>query len=250
MIDLGDFKLYARIKGEGSPTVIFENALGGTANFIEPIQEKLSEFTKVVIYDRAGGGKSEKSPHSRTSSQMAKELHLLLEKGKITPPYILVGSSYGAFIVRTFTHLYPEEVVGMVLEEPVHEDLLPEMKKIRTEEQWQEYIGVMNQMAAMAPEGPKQEWAQYFPNSDFVREINFPNDIPITIFTSTRYGEQEQQMSYLQEDINKKLELHKQWMIGKPNMEHITTEKSGHNILQYESELVIDAITNIINKAR
>jgi len=248
--DLGEFKLHAIIKGEGSPAVIFENALGGTANYWDPIQNELSTFAQIVAYDRAGNGKSEMSPYTRTNSQMAKELHVLLTKLEIPTPYILVGSSYGAFVVRTFTYLYPEDVSGMVLIEPVHEDLLPEMKKSRTEKEWKEYIGVMDQMAVKATEGSKQEWFQYFNNSDYIRGIEFPDDIPIYVLTSTRFSEREKQMMYREEDIIKKYELHREWIKDKENITHITTEKSGHNIASGEPELIINSIINLINKIK
>jgi len=250
MTDLGEFKLHAIIKGEGSPVVIFENALGGTANYWDPIQNELSAFARIVAYDRAGNGKSEMSSYTRTNSQMAKELHMLLTKLEIPPPYILVGSSYGAFVVRTFAYLYPEDVSGIVLIEPVHEDLLPEMKKSRTEKEWKDYIGVMDKMAEKAPEGSKQEWFQYFNNSDSVRGIEFPCDIPIYVLTSTRFSESEKQMMYREEDIIKKYELHREWIKDKENITHITTEKSGHDIASREPELIINSIINLIHKIK
>lgn len=250
MVDLEKFKLYSIVKGEGSPAVVFENAMGGSANFWDPIQDELSGLARVIAYDRAGNGKSEMSPYARTNSQMAKELHMLLAKLEVAPPYILVGSSYGAFIVRTFAHIYPEDVSGMVLVDPVHEDLLPEMQKSRTEEDWKEYIGVMDQMADQAPEGPRKEWLQFLSNSDSVRGIEFPGDIPIYILTSTRFSDREKQMMYREEDIKKKYELHKKWLNGKQNIKHITTDKSGHNIAYREPELIIDSVIEILERLK
>lgn len=93
IVDLEEFKLYTIIKGEGSPTIIFENALGGTASFWDPIQTKLSELTKVLTYDRAGIGKSKISSHPRTSTQMANELHKQWTIGKSNIEHITTNKS-------------------------------------------------------------------------------------------------------------------------------------------------------------
>jgi pimeloyl-ACP methyl ester carboxylesterase len=43
------------------------------------------------------------------------ELHALLAGAGERPPYVLVGHSYGGWLVRVFQLQYPAEVVGMVL---------------------------------------------------------------------------------------------------------------------------------------
>ena len=45
------------------------------------------------------------------------ECHTLLEKGGVKPPLVLVGHSYGGWLVRLYTSAYPSDVAGMVLVE-------------------------------------------------------------------------------------------------------------------------------------
>lgn len=47
--------------------------------------------------------------------QVVFELHTLLEKAGVKPPYLLVGQSYGGVLVRLYASTYPEDIVGMVL---------------------------------------------------------------------------------------------------------------------------------------
>jgi pimeloyl-ACP methyl ester carboxylesterase len=54
--------------------------------------------------------------------QQVYELHALLEKAAVKPPYVMVGHSYGGWLVRTFTSTYPMEVAGMVLVEAGADD--------------------------------------------------------------------------------------------------------------------------------
>jgi pimeloyl-ACP methyl ester carboxylesterase len=49
--------------------------------------------------------------------QIVYELHTLLNKAGERPPYVLVGHSYGGWLVRVYTSTYPSEVAGMVLVE-------------------------------------------------------------------------------------------------------------------------------------
>ena len=122
LVDAGGHKLHLNIQGNGSPTVIFEN---GTADFSfiwTLVQPEIAKFTKAVSYDRAGYAWSEPGPLPRTSKQICFELHTALLNAGIQPPYILVGQSFGGFIVRAFARYYPNEVVGMVLVEAIQEN--------------------------------------------------------------------------------------------------------------------------------
>jgi pimeloyl-ACP methyl ester carboxylesterase len=49
--------------------------------------------------------------------QIVYELHTLLEKGGVKPPLVLVGHSYGGWLVRLYASTYRADVAGMVLVE-------------------------------------------------------------------------------------------------------------------------------------
>ena len=86
------------------------------------VQPGIEKFTRVCSYDRAGYGWSDPGPSPRTSREIAKELHILLQNAGVQPPYILVGHSLGGFNVRVFSGLYADEVAGIVLVDSSHED--------------------------------------------------------------------------------------------------------------------------------
>jgi pimeloyl-ACP methyl ester carboxylesterase len=46
---------------------------------------------------------------------VATDLHILLDRGRVPGPLVLVGHSSGAEYVRIFAGRYPEQVAGMVL---------------------------------------------------------------------------------------------------------------------------------------
>jgi pimeloyl-ACP methyl ester carboxylesterase len=109
-------------RGEGSPTVILDSGLGVPAVGWNPVQAEVAKFTRVCSYDRAGYGWSSASSAPRTSSQIVKELHALLEAANEKGPYILVGHSFGGYNVRVYNGQYPNDVAGMVLVDASHED--------------------------------------------------------------------------------------------------------------------------------
>src|SRR5262249_36531771 len=55
----------------------------------------------------------------RTADRIVDELHLLLERAKVPPPYVLVGHSFGGLTMSLFAARYPDETAGMVLVDPV-----------------------------------------------------------------------------------------------------------------------------------
>lgn len=109
-------------RGQGSPTVILDSGLGVPAIGWNPVQTEVAKFTRVCSYDRAGYGWSDGTALPRTSSEIAKELHALLEASGEKGPYILVGHSFGGYNIRVYNGAYPGEVAGMVLVDASHED--------------------------------------------------------------------------------------------------------------------------------
>lgn len=120
LVDVGGWRLHLYCTGEAKPsqpTVILEAGLGNFSVEGSLVQPKLAEFVRVCSYDRAGSGWSDLGPHPRTMRQIAYELHVLLKKAGVRPPYVLVGQSLGAWLVRFYASTYPTEVAGMVLVE-------------------------------------------------------------------------------------------------------------------------------------
>jgi pimeloyl-ACP methyl ester carboxylesterase len=122
LVDAGGIRLNINCTGQGAIPVILENGMGIPGAGWSQVQSEVEKFTRVCSYDRAGCGWSDPGPLPRTSLQIAKELHTLLHNAGESPYYILVGHSFGAFTVRAFNGLYPDEVAGMVLVAPELED--------------------------------------------------------------------------------------------------------------------------------
>lgn len=121
MIDMGGYKLRVRLSTPvvaARPTVVFESGLGTPLENWTVVQRDLASTAATFSYDRAGLGGSEKGRAAPTIPHIVEELHTLLEKSGMRPPYILVGHSLGGAAVRLFSARYPTEVAGLVLVDP------------------------------------------------------------------------------------------------------------------------------------
>jgi pimeloyl-ACP methyl ester carboxylesterase len=122
LVDIGGRKLHLHCTGSGSPTVILEAGASSFAIDWALVQPEIARTNRVCSYDRAGHGWSD--PGGGGESRVVANLHALLQAAGERPPYVLVGASRGGVYVRLYHARYPEEVVGMVLVDPTHEERL------------------------------------------------------------------------------------------------------------------------------
>jgi pimeloyl-ACP methyl ester carboxylesterase len=115
-IDGGEMRL--RCSGSGSPTVVFDSALGQGVEAWNMVAPAVAAETAVCVYDRKGVGASA-PPSSRPHAprQMARELEALLDRAGAGPPFVLVGHSIGGLTMQFFAKDRPADVAGMVLVE-------------------------------------------------------------------------------------------------------------------------------------
>ena len=138
MVDLGGYRLHINCQGSsqaGSPTVVIDAASGEFSLHWAAVQQKVAEFTRVCTYDRAGMGWSDRSRKPYTAMRTVEELHTLLMQAGVEPPYVLVGHSLGGLNVRLYAHEHPDQVAGLVLVDPAHEEQL-----LRSPEGYQQLV--------------------------------------------------------------------------------------------------------------
>jgi len=115
LIPVGEHRLHLHCMGEGAPTVVFESGIGGFSLEWRALQEQLAVRQRVCAYDRAGYGWSDFVAAPASAEHSADELHELLSRAGESAPYLLVGHSYGGFILRWFARRHALEVAGLVL---------------------------------------------------------------------------------------------------------------------------------------
>jgi pimeloyl-ACP methyl ester carboxylesterase len=117
-------RLAVQIRGTG-PTVVME--MGGGLGGIGPywcVDGELARFCRVLVYDRAGLGGSDRIQGQPTMRARAEDLAALLDALDIRERALFVGWSLGGLIVQNFAARFPERVGGLLLIDPTPPDML------------------------------------------------------------------------------------------------------------------------------
>ena len=118
LVDVGGRRLNIYCTGHGSPTVILDAGAGDSTFTWRKVQPAISKFTRVCSYDRAGLGFSDGGPIPRDANAAVTDLHALLHRAGVAPPYVLVGHSEAGFYEPLYADRYSREVAGIVLVDP------------------------------------------------------------------------------------------------------------------------------------
>jgi pimeloyl-ACP methyl ester carboxylesterase len=114
----GGQKLHLVRAGLGSPAVLFEAGVAASSLSWTQVQPAVAAFTSTCAYDRAGLGWSADAQTARTVDRIVAELRAVLAHTATSGPAVLVGHSFGAFLVLVYAARYPAEVAGIVLVDP------------------------------------------------------------------------------------------------------------------------------------
>ncbi len=123
LIDVDGHLIHLLCEGSGSPTVILEAGLPGSSLTWASVVPQIAKLARACTYDRAGYAWSESAAGPRTTSQIVRELRLLLQNAQVEAPYVLVGHSFGGLVSQLYAGRFPDEVAGMVLVDSSHADL-------------------------------------------------------------------------------------------------------------------------------
>ena len=117
--DVNDHSLFITCVGTGSPTIVIEAGEGQLSDEMNQITPALAERGRVCSYDRANLGQSGPARTPRTARDIVDDLHALLGVAAVPGPYLLIGHSGGGPYVQLYPRVYPTEVAGVLITNPV-----------------------------------------------------------------------------------------------------------------------------------
>ncbi|MEJ3653365.1 alpha/beta hydrolase [Actinomycetes bacterium KLBMP 9759] len=111
-----------RFTGSGPVTVFVVPGLGLPGAEWWPLQDRLAEVFRAVVWDRPGCGESAPTASPRDVATIAGEARDALDAAAPDGPVVLVGHSQGGLYTNALARLAADRVLGLVLLDPAHPD--------------------------------------------------------------------------------------------------------------------------------
>ena len=108
--------------GAGEPAVVLEAGMNRGAASWQRVMPLLAPHVRVVAYDRAGLGGSDRAPGLATIDRMIDDLASVIT-GLAEGPCVLAGHSLGGLLAQLLAFRRPDLVAGLVLVDPGHEEM-------------------------------------------------------------------------------------------------------------------------------
>ncbi len=248
LVQVGKYRLNFQVIEGGSPTILLEAGGGMDSREWNNIAAELARKTgaTIVSYDRAGFGKSDLP---ETPSDMREEVDWLwqgLQKLKLDKNLVLVGHSFGGWMIRLFASEHPDVVRGMVFVDPFTNefvDLLgvayldnhPMAGKIPFDtSQPEKLTRIQRALVRMVGDG-------LGPKMEVMRKTSIPSGIPVVVMTSG--------LPFLPKPEEQKAwrRAHEQLTASIEGAALMVAEKSSHMIPVSQPDLIIDAVMKVIH---
>lgn len=246
-VKVGANSLHLVTMGNGPYTVVFETGLTGHVGTWDKVAPAIAKSAKVVLYSRAGNGKSNARPEPLSLNQSTDEFTQMLEAAKLPPPYILVGHSYGAFLIRNYAMQHQDHVLGMVFIDPSDEKQWIELKKVDAAKVSQDEALLRANIPAQF-QGELKTALQVLNSGSLPQATPLP-DVPTVLLTSTKRYDHPDMFMLTNRAQEIWRELHSQFFRQFSNGAHILTSTSGHHIQQDQPNLVIGGIEQVMASA-
>lgn len=282
-VDIGGRKLNIHCEGHGTPTVMLVSGRTSPGYSWTPSARGIAAFTRACWYDRADIGWSDPGPDPAWGDRAASDLHALVANAALQRPLILVGHSFGGYIIRLYHHAYPGEVAGMVLVDAAHEDAgtiagMPYREPPKAP-RWlvrglSHVIGNLGMMRAMAsggspapPHWTAEEWdilarlrrqrnmlmadAKVGPEvatADLVRSTGGLEDLPLVVLTQ---GRAIRDPNSVEAAVRRGwIDLQRQLAERSRRGRHVIVSNAGHGIPVEAPDAVIAAVREVIDTVR
>jgi pimeloyl-ACP methyl ester carboxylesterase len=239
--------LYIECAGRGSPTVVFDAGLGGSARNWEGVIAGVRRETRACRYDRLGTGRSDAAARPHSPVDMALELSELLAAAGEQPPLVLVSHSLGGINARLYVQNNPSAVVGLVLVESMHEDQ-------------------QQRVEALAPQAVQQQGrAQLEANREGLTSESLTSGLealrrgerslgsrPLVVLSG---GLPPPALPGLSQETAQRMWVERQALQAEltqlsSNSVQVIAEQSGHAVVRDQPQLVVDATLEVVRAVR
>jgi pimeloyl-ACP methyl ester carboxylesterase len=244
-VDVGGYALQTRLEGTNQPTVVFLSGLGEPLATWEKVQPGVAAFARTLSYDRGGIGASDPVTGTRTSLDVARELHGLLTRAQLPPPYVLVAHSQAGFHARVFAREYPGKVAGLVLVDVMHPEEIEAMKAafaaggVTAEQALRQVADAEGMKGAL-----REEFLATVQNADQLGATPLPG-VPLAVLSAALPDENE-----TAEARQTRIALNERLAAQVPGGRHILATGSKHHVQWDQPQLVTEAVRQVVASIR
>lgn len=247
LIDVGQCRLNFRVIKGGSLTILFESGGGMDSTEWSKLAPEIAGKTgaTIVTYDRAGFGKSDLP---ETPYDMRTETKWLLDGLKklgLEKNLILVGHSYGGWLIRLIASMNPDNISGMVFIDPFSSEFVdilgakyldeqPMIGKLPFDTSKPEKLTkIQRALVRMISDGLQRK-------TEIMRKTTIPVGIPVRLITCGKpfLPKPEEQKAWRRS--------HEQIVSKIKGAKLIVAEQSGHMIPFEQPGIIIETILEVI----
>jgi pimeloyl-ACP methyl ester carboxylesterase len=253
-VDVGGYNLFFRIIPGQGPAILLESGGGMDSTEWDALAPRLARETgaTVIAYDRAGFGRSDlpETPYDLREDTAA--LWRGLRSLGLDQDLVLVGHSYGGFLIRFEAAEHPDAVRGLVFVDPFTVELVdalgidycnnhPMMGKLPFDTSHLERLSKLQRAMIRMVGAPRSNLAE---KTAVMRKAVVPKGIPVRVITSGT--------AWLPDPKEAKAwrESHERFTASIDGAQQVLAEKSGHMIPFSQPDLIISVVSDVIRLAK
>jgi len=254
LVDVGGYKLNFRIIPGQGPAILLEAGGGMDSTEWDALAPRIARETgaTVIAYDRAGFGKSDLPETKCDLREDTAALWRALRTLGLDRNLVLVGHSYGGFLIRFEAAEHPDSVRGLVFVDPFTVEFVdtfgieycnnhPMMGKLPFDISRPETLSKVQRAVVRMVGAPGSNLAEKI---EVMRKAVIPEGIPVRLITAG--------INFLPKPEEWKAwrESHERLTASIKGAKLVVAEKSGHMIPFSEPDLIVSAVSEVIRSAK
>ena len=253
-VDVGGYDLYFRIIPGRRLVILLESGGGMDSTEWTALAPRLARETgaTVIAYDRAGFGKSDLPETEYDLREDTAALWRGLQSLGLDKDLVLVGHSYGGFLIRFEAAEHPDSVRGLVFVDPFTVELVdalgidycnnhPMMGKLPFDTSRPETLSKLQRALIRMVGAPRSNLAE---NIAVIRKAVVPEGIPVRVITSGTAWVPDPR------EVKAWREAHERFTASIRGAQQVLAEKSGHMIPFSQPELVVSVVAEVVRLAK